>query len=346
MKAFVTGHRGYIGVHLVDVLKDAGHTVTGCDLGLFDGCEWESHATPDRELIKDVRDVTLDDLDGHDCVMHLAALSNDPMGDVNPEVTLSVNRDASHGLAHRAKQAGVGRYLFAGSCSVYGKGEKPDLEESDPLRPLTAYAKSKVETEQLVGALTDDGFCAAYLRNATAYGHSPMLRIDLVANNLLGAALAYGEIRIMSDGSPWRPLIHCRDIARAFVALAQAPAESINNRAINIGAGDENYQVRDVADCVRDLVPTADIVYTGEVGEDPRDYRVSFALLERLLPDFRLAYSLPAGLEELHRKMIEHSFSAADFEGDRFVRLRKLRDRLHLLESRGTAEHTGAVDVE
>ena len=345
MKTFVTGHRGYIGVHLVDLLKGAGHTVTGCDLGLFDGCGWEPHAKADRELVKDVRSVTLDDLDGHDCVMHLAALSNDPMGDVNPEITLSINRDASHGLAQLAKRAGVGRYLFAGSCSVYGKGEKPDLDESDPLIPLTAYARSKIETEALVGALTDDGFCAAYLRNATAYGHSPMLRIDLVANNLLGAALAYGEIRIMSDGSPWRPLIQCRDIAGAFVALAQAPAERVNNRAINIGASDENFQVRDVADCVKELVPAADVVYTGEVGEDPRDYRVSFALLEQLLPDFKLEYSLPTGLEELHRKMIEHAFSAADFEGDRFVRLRTLKNRLHLLESDSTAGHAGVADV-
>jgi nucleoside-diphosphate-sugar epimerase len=332
VKVFVTGHKGYIGVHLVDLLKRAGHSVTGCDLGLFDGCEWEPCAKPDRELVKDVRHITLDELDGHDCVMHLAALSNDPMGDVNPDFTLSINRDASYRLAQLAKQAGVGRYLFAGSCSVYGKGEKLDLEESDPLVPLTAYAKSKIETEQLVGAITDDGFCAAYLRNATAYGHSPMLRIDLVANNLLGAALAYGEIRIMSDGSPWRPLIHCRDIAGAFVALAQAPAERINNKAINIGASNENYQVRDVADCVNEFVPTADIVYTGEVGEDPRDYRVSFALLDQLLPDFYLEYSLPTGLEELHRKMIEHDFSAADFEGDQFVRLRTLKSRMDRLE--------------
>lgn len=346
MRAFVTGHKGYIGTHLVDVLKGAGHTVTGCDLGLFDGCEWEPRARPDRELIKDIRDITRDDLDGHDCVMHLAALSNDPMGDVRPEITLSVNRDASYRLGQLAKQAGVGRYLFAGSCSVYGKGEKLDLSERDPLRPLTAYAKSKVETEELVGQLTEDGFCAAYLRNATAYGHSPMLRIDLVANNLLGAALAYGEIRIMSDGTPWRPLIHCRDIARSFVALAQAPAERINNRAINIGASDENYQVRNVADCVKELVPAANIVYTGEVGEDPRDYRVSFGLLEQLLPGFRLTYSLPAGLEELHRKMVEHSFSAADFEGNRFVRLRTLRGRLHLLESDSPGETTGAMDVK
>ena len=332
MKVLVTGHKGYIGVHIVDLLKRAGHTVTGCDLGLFDGCEWEPCVKPDTELVKDVRGVTLDELDGHDCVMHLAALSNDPMGDVNPDFTLSINRDASYRLAQLAKQAGVGRYLFAGSCSVYGKGEKLDLEESDPLVPLTAYAKSKIETEELVGALTDDGFCAAYLRNATAYGHSPMLRIDLVANNLLGAALAYGEIRIMSDGSPWRPLIHCRDIAGAFVALAQAPAGRINNKAINIGASDENYQVRDVADCVKEFVPTADIVYTGEVGQDPRDYRVSFALLDQILPDFNLEYSLPTGLEELHHKMVKHEFSAADFEGDRFVRLRTLKSRMDRLE--------------
>ena len=171
-----------------------------------------------------------------------------------------------------------------------------------------------------------------YLRNATAYGHSPMLRTDLVVNNLLGSALAYGEIRIMSDGSPWRPLIHCRDIAHAFVALAKAPKDVVHNRAINIGANEENYQVKDVGDQVQRLIPSAKVVYTGEVGADPRNYRVKFDLLYRLLPDFRLEYDLRQGMEELHRKMMEHGFSKADFEGDRFVRLRMLKKRFDLLE--------------
>ena len=328
MKVFVTGHRGFIGAHLVDLLKEAGHAVTGCDLALFEGCEWEPLVAPDRELIQDVRDVTVQDLAGHDCVMHLAAISNDPMGDLDPEFTLAINRDASVRLAQLAKGAEVPRFLFAGSCSVYGRGEKLDLEEGDPLHPLTAYARSKVETEVEVSKLADDDFTPAYLRNSTAYGFSPMLRVDLVVNNLLASALSYGEIRIMSDGSPWRPLIHCRDIARAFVAFMMAPAGAIHDRAVNIGDNSQNFQVRDVADQVKRLIPDAQVTYTGEVGEDPRDYRVKFDLLNRLLPDFRIEYPLERGTDELHQKMQEHGFGAADFEGDRFVRLRMLRKRM------------------
>ena len=323
MDVLVTGHRGYIGVQLVDVLQRAGHRVTGCDAGLFDGCEWEPFARPERELRKDVRELELDDVRGHDCVMHLAAISNDPMGEVDIEVTLSVNRDASVRLAELAKEAGVPRWLFAGSCSVYGQATDRDVVETDPLNPLTAYARSKIETEEAVRRLADGTFTPVFLRNATAYGHSPMLRIDLVVNNLLACAHALGEIRIMSDGSPWRPLIHCRDIARAFLALSQADVPG--GTAVNVGADDENYQVRDVAALVQELVPEAEIEFTGEAGNDPRSYRVDFGLLSRLVPDFRLQYSLRSGMEELHAKLTEHGFSRADWESDQFVRLRRLR---------------------
>lgn len=331
MRAFVTGHLGYIGVHLVDVLKQAGHTVTGCDLGLYEGCEWEPFARPDVELRKDVRTITEADLDGHDVVMHLAAISNDPMGDLDPNITLDVNRDASVDLARKAKAAGVGRYLFSGSCSVYGKGEKLDLQEGDPLNPLTAYAQSKIETERMVSELADDGFCPSYLRNATAYGHSPMLRIDLVVNNLLGSALGYGEIRIKSDGTPWRPLVHCRDIARAFVAFAEAPRENIFNKPINVGSSNQNYQVKDVADQVQRLLPDAKIVFTGEVGEDPRNYRVKFDRLAECVPGFSCEYDIVSGMDELLAKMHEHNWSSAMFESDQFVRLRTLSKRLDML---------------
>lgn len=334
MKVFVTGNKGYIGVHLVELLKQAGHRVTGCDLGLFEGCEWDEVVPPDHQLTMDVRELGAEDLRGFDCVMHLAAISNDPMGDLDPELTLGVNRDGSVHLATIAKEAGVPRYLFSGSCSVYGKGEKLDLDEGDPLHPLTAYARSKIDTEAAVSKLADDSFSPAYLRNSTAYGDSPMLRIDLVVNNLLGSALSYGEIRIKSDGTPWRPLIHCRDIARAFVAFMEAPREAIHGKAVNIGANDQNFQVRDVADQVQRLLPEAKITYTGEIGSDPRDYRVNFDLLGETLPGFRLEYDLERGMEELHRSMVQKGFGAADFEGDRYVRLRTLRSRMDRLVSR------------
>jgi nucleoside-diphosphate-sugar epimerase len=332
MKVFVTGHQGFIGSHLTDLLKQAGHSVTGCDLGLFDGCGWEDLVPADRELRKDIRLLSVSDLAGHHCVMHLAGLSNDPMGELDAAATYAINRDASIRIAQLAKKAGVPRYLFAASCSVYGAGKKLDLDESDPLNPLTAYAKSKIDTEQAVSRLADENFTPAYLRNATAYGHSPMLRIDLVVNNLLACAIATGEIRIMSDGSPWRPLIHCRDIARAFIAFMNAPKERIHNKAINVGGNAENYQVREVADQVKRLIPSAKITYTGEIGADPRNYRVKFDLLNKLLPDFKLQYTLQTGMEELHRKLVEHGFSQKDWDGTQFVRLRTLKSRIDRLQ--------------
>ncbi|MBK7644922.1 MAG: NAD(P)-dependent oxidoreductase [Planctomycetes bacterium] len=331
MKVFVTGHKGYIGSHLVDILKQEGHTVVGCDLGLFDGCAWEKVVPADIDLVKDTRKLEAKDIQGCDAIMHLAALSNDPMGALDGGLTLDVNRDASVRLAKLAKQVGVPRFLFAGSCSVYGKGVKLDLDESDPLQPLTAYAQSKIESEIEISKLASEHFSPVFLRNSTAYGHSPMLRIDLVVNNLIGSALAYGEIRIQSDGSPWRPLIHCRDIARAFAAFSQAPRDAVHNKAVNVGANKENFQVRDVGNQVERLVPSAKITYTGEVGADPRNYRVKFDMLGRVLPGFKLQYSLQSGMEELHKKMVDHKFSKADFEGEQFVRLRTLKNRMQLL---------------
>ena len=260
--------------------------------------------------------------------MHLAAISNDPMGDLDPEITRSINARGSIALARAAKAAGVPRFLFSSSCSIYGQAEGRPLAEEDALNPVSVYAESKIAAEEGITLLADRDFSPAYLRNATAYGHSPMLRIDLVVNNLLGCAVAKGDIRIMSDGTPWRPLIHCKDIARAFVAFLEAPRAVIHNQRVNVGGDAENYRVRDVAAIVQRLVPGTSIVYTGEVGKDPRDYRVDFTRLGKLLPDFRLEYTLAAGMEELLSRYRAHGFSARDFDGDRFVRLRTLRHRL------------------
>ncbi len=332
MKVLVTGNNGYIGAHLVGLLQDDGHTVVGCDINLYEGCAWDPFPAADIFIQKDVREVTEKELEGIDCVMHLAALSNDPMGDINPELTISINQHGSIQLAERAKAAGVKQFLFASSCSIYGKGAKPDMDENDPVNPLTAYAISKIESEKAIGQLASPGFSPIFLRNATAYGYSPMLRIDLVVNNLLGCAVANGKIAIKSDGSPWRPLIHCKDIARAFVAIATYAPEITHNRIINIGGNSENYQVKDVADKVQRLLPEAEIIYTGEVGEDPRNYKVNFDLLGQLLPEFQLAYTLETGMRELYEQYLEHQFNANDFTSDQFIRLKTLAKRLHKIQ--------------
>ncbi|NRF39176.1 NAD(P)-dependent oxidoreductase [Pedobacter foliorum] len=332
MNVFVTGHLGYIGVHLVKQLKALGHEVTGCDIDLFNGCEFEPFIRPDKELIKDIRNLTVEDLTGYDCIMHLAAISNDPMGDLDEQITYDVNLKGSVALAELAKKAGIKRFLFSGSCSVYGKGDKLDLSETDTLNPVSAYAISKIEAEKQISLMADAHFTPVYLRNATAYGFSPMLRIDLVVNNLLGCAHAKGEIRIMSDGSPWRPLIHCSDIAKAFVHLMTADVALVHNKAINIGGNEENYQVKDVADYVQKLVPSASIKFTGEVGDDPRNYRVNFDLLNTLVPGFKLDYTLAAGMEELNQKYITKDFNQEDFDGDRYVRLRTLKHTLNKIK--------------
>lgn len=334
MKILVTGHKGYIGSHLVSLLKDEGHQVTGVDINLFEGCEWENQVIPDNEIVKDYRNLTLKEIEGHDCIMHLAAISNDPMGDLDDQITYNINLYGSIELAKKAKQVGIPRYLYSGSCSVYGKGESLDLDENAKLNPVSAYAISKVQSEIEISKLADNNFTPVFLRNSTAYGFSPMLRIDLVVNNLLACAFTRGDIRIMSDGSPWRPLIHANDIARAFLAFSKAPKENIHNKAVNIGANEENYQVKEVAKRVKQLIPKADIVFTGEVGEDPRNYRVKFDLLNKLLPNFKLEYSLDSGMDELYKKFIDHNFSLKDFEGDKFIRLKTLKKRLNILRGK------------
>jgi nucleoside-diphosphate-sugar epimerase len=333
MKVFVTGHKGYIGTHLIELLKEEGFFVAGCDLDIFTESLWENNARPDIEYIKDFRSLTSNELKGYDVIIHLAAISNDPMGDLDKEITYEINLHGSVRLAQLAKEVGIPKFLFSGSCSIYGQGEKLELDESSALNPLSAYAYSKIEAEKEIKKLADNNFSPCFLRNATAYGYSDNFRVDLVVNNLLGCAFTKGQIRIMSDGSPWRPLIHCRDIAHAFVEFSKAPVEKIHAMSINVGANNENYQVRDVADNVKEILSSSEIVYTGEIGADPRNYKVNFDLLYKTLPGFSLQYTMKKGMEQLYNKFIDHHFSLEDFDGDRFTRLKILRKKIHIFNN-------------
>jgi nucleoside-diphosphate-sugar epimerase len=324
MRVLVTGHRGYIGQVLTPMLTAAGHSVIGLDSDLFRGCEFGASAPDVYTLPLDIRDVTLSDLVGVDAVIHLAALSNDPLGNLNPGITYDVNYRAVVSLAEAAKAAGVERFVFASSCSLYGAGGGGLLDEESPMAPVTPYGESKIMAERDLSALADDYFSPVYLRNATAYGASPALRLDIVVNNLTGWAVTTGQVKILSDGSPWRPLVHVEDIAGACVASLTAPRENIHGQAINIGRNGENYQIRDVAEIVGSVVPDS-VVTFAEGGEpDTRDYRVDFSKAEALLPDFAPKWNVAAGAQQLYEAYVAEPMTTELFEGDRYVRLRRL----------------------
>lgn len=327
MKVFLTGSHGYLGSITGRVLADAGHEVLGLDALLYEGCDLpgsgEDGARP--ALVRDVRDVTAPDLAGVDAVVHLAALSNDPIGELSPELTRAINFEASVSLARAAREAGASRFVFASSCSMYGASDTDELvDEQAPLRPLTAYAESKVLAEEALAGLADDGFSPVFMRNATAYGVSPRLRLDIVLNNLVAWAFTTGRVKIMSDGTPWRPLVHVEDIALTTAALLAAPRDVVHAQAFNVGGSDENYQVRELAEIARDVVGGAEVELAGSGDPDPRSYRVSFAKLARALPDLRLRWTARPGAEELAAAYRAAGLTLEDFEGDRYVRLRRI----------------------
>jgi nucleoside-diphosphate-sugar epimerase len=325
VRILVTGHHGYIGSVAVPMLAGAGHDLTGLDIFLYEGCDlMPGFEIPSLRL--DVRDVEPTDLRGFDAVVHLAALSNDPLGDLRPELTHEINFEATLELASAAKAAGVERFLFASSCSMYGAA-RPDqaVDETGELRPLTAYAESKVRSEAVLSELADDNFVTISMRNATAYGASPRLRLDVVLNNLVGWAFTTGRIRILSDGTPWRPLVHVKDIARAMLALLEAPRELVHGESFNIGVDAENYQVRELAEIVRDVVPGCEVEYVGRGDPDPRSYRVDFGKLARVLPGLELEWNARAGAVELADAYEEAGMTFQQFEGDRYVRVNHLK---------------------
>ena len=335
MRVLVTGHKGYIGTVMVPMLVQAGHTVVGLDSDLFQQCTFRHGIFDVPELRVDLRDVQPRDLESYDAVIHLAALSNDPLGDLNPAITYDINHAASVRLARLAREVGVPRFLYSSSCSSYGKAGDDLVDETAALHPMTAYAISKVWVERDVAELANDHFSPTFLRNATAYGVSPRLRFDLVLNNLTAWACAKGRVHIKSDGTPWRPIVHIEDISRAFLAVLGAPPDVVHNQALNVGQTEENYRIHELAEIVQDVVPGSRIDYAQDGGPDPRCYRVDFGKIHRLLPEFKPQWNARRGAEELYDAYRCAGLVIEDCEGPRFKRIDHLK---HLLA-------TGRVDA-
>jgi nucleoside-diphosphate-sugar epimerase len=325
MRVLVTGHEGYIGTVLVPVLKAAGHDVTGLDTGLFAPCLLGPAPAPVPALRMDVRDVRAEHCQGFDAVVHLAALSNDPLGNLDSELTYEINERATVALARAARQAGVARFLFSSSCSLYGAGPGGmPLTEEAGFEPVTPYGESKIRSERQLLELGTDAFSPVFLRNATAYGFSPRLRADLVVNDLVGSALLSGQVRLLSDGQAWRPLVHVSDIAAAFTALLTAPRERVHGRAYNVGQTAENYRVLDVARIVTEMVPGSEIVLPGGSAADKRNYRVSCDLIAAQVPEFSPQWRLRDGVRQLADAYRHHGLTSEDLGSGRFQRLRRI----------------------
>jgi len=309
---------------LTPILRDYGHDVVGLDSDLFEGCDFGScEEIPSLRL--DVRDMQIEHLEGFDAVLHLAALSNDPLSNLDTRLTYDINYHASVRLASLAKQAGVRRFIFSSSCSLYGAAGDAMLDESAGFNPVTVYGQSKVLVERDVRELADERFSPTFLRNATAYGTSPRLRGDLVVNSLVGYAFTTGEVFIKSDGTPWRPLVHIRDIAAAFVAVLHAPRELIHNESFNVGQTDENYRIRQVAEMVQAVVPGSTVTYATDGGPDLRCYRVDCSKIARVLPEFQPRWTVRQGVEELFEAYKVHGLTIDDLEGARYQRIARIQ---------------------
>jgi nucleoside-diphosphate-sugar epimerase len=336
MRVLLTGHKGYIGTVSTSLLIEAGHEVLGMDSDLYRACTFgeKDRIIPIPELKKDIRDVKTTDLEGFDAVLHLAGFSNDPLGDLNPELTYEVNFQASVRLAQIAKKAGVRRFIFSSSCSNYGAAGDDWVEESSSLNPVTPYGRSKVQAEQGIMELADRNFCSIFPRSATAYGFSPRLRFDLVLNNLVAWAFTTGRVHLKSDGMAWRPITHIEDISRAFVAMLHAPDESVRNQVFNVGRTQENYRIRELAEIVAQIVPGSRIEHAVGASRDERCYRVNCDKLAETLPDYKPVWTARKGASELYSAFQKHDLTLEEFEGTKYKRVAHVK---HLMA-------TGKVD--
>jgi nucleoside-diphosphate-sugar epimerase len=331
MNILVTGHAGYIGSVLVPMLLSEGHRVTGLDTEFFAGCDLYDGCIEVPSFKKDLREICVNNLQGFDAVLHLAALSNDPLGDLNRDLTYDINFRASVRLARLAKEARVPRFVFSSSCSLYGVSANNELLAEDAsFNPVTAYGESKVRVEQEISSLADDSFSPTFLRNSTAYGVSPRLRADIVVNNLVGFAYTKGEVLIASDGTPWRPLVHVEDICRAFIAVLKASRDRVHNESFNVGQSSENYQISELAKMVEEVVPGSRIKYAEGGGPDLRCYRVNCDKIQRQLPEFRPRWNVRKGVEQLYAAYKDHGLTFEEFTGARYIRLKQIRS---LMES-------------